>query len=65
MNRRHTWLAVVVLAAASALAATGAFAANGNTQVDGIQTVVTLGEDDVADRRRVLDGRQRRRQRRG
>src|SRR6185436_10247095 len=39
MNRLHTWLMVGALAAASALAATAAYAAPGNTQVDGIQTV--------------------------
>ena len=61
MKHRHTWLALVVLAAASALAATGAFAATGTTQVDGMQTIVTLGNPRRSDRRRVLDGRQRRR----
>ena len=50
MNRRHTWLALVGLAAASALAATSALAAPGNTQVDGTQSVVTLGnEEDPTD----------------
>jgi hypothetical protein len=57
MNRRNTWLAVVVLAAASALAATGAFAAPGNTQVDGIQTTVTVGDfDDPTDDVFWMDG---------
>jgi len=50
MNRLHTWLMVGALAAASALAATAAYAAPGNTQVDGIQTVVSLGNlDDPTD----------------
>ena len=48
MHRFQMWRVVGVLAAASALAATTASAAPGNTQVDGIQTTVTLGNPDVA-----------------
>jgi hypothetical protein len=46
MTRGKFWLACVVLAAVSALAATGGLAAPGNTQVDGVQTTITLGNPD-------------------
>ena len=44
MKRKITWLAVVVLGSAAALTATGAAAAAGTTQVDGIQTLALVGD---------------------
>jgi hypothetical protein len=43
MKRHITWLAIVPVAIAALLAATGASAA-GTTQVDGVQTLVSLGD---------------------
>ena len=57
MTRGKFWLAFVVLAAVSALAATGGLAAPGNTQVDGVQTTITLGNlDDPTDDVYWMDG---------
>ena len=44
MKRNITWLAVVVLGVAASLAATGAASAAGTTQVDGMQTLASLGD---------------------
>lgn len=53
MKRSIIWLAVVVLG----LAATGAATAAGTTQVDGIQTLVSLGDpNDPADDVYWMDG---------
>ena len=43
MKRNITWLTVVVLGVAASLAVTGGAAAAGTTQVDGVQTLVSLG----------------------
>ena len=57
MKRQITWLAIVVLVVAASLAATGAASAAGTTQVDGIQTLVSLGVlDDPADDLYWMDG---------
>ena len=57
MKRQITWLAIVVLGVAASLAATGAASAAGTTQVDGIQTLVSLGVlDDPADDLYWMDG---------
>jgi hypothetical protein len=44
MRRKITWLAVVVLGVAASLVATSGAFAGGTTQVDGIQTLVSLGD---------------------
>ena len=57
MKRKITWLAVVVLASAAALTATGAASAAGTTQVDGIQTLASVGDPfDPADDVYRMDG---------
>ena len=57
MKRRITWLVVVVLGLAAALAATGAATAAGTTQVDGIQTLVGGGDTlDPTDDDFLMDG---------
>ena len=57
MTRGKFWLAFVVLAAVSAFAATGGLAAPGNTQVDGVQTTITLGNlEDPTDDVYWMDG---------
>ena len=57
MKRQIIWLAVIVLTAAAALAATGAASAGGATQVDGIQTLVSVGDPyDPADDVYRMDG---------
>ena len=57
MKRQIIWLAVVVLTAAAALTATGAASAGGTTQVDGIQTLVSVGDPyDPADDVYWMDG---------
>ena len=50
MKRHITWFALVLVAIAASLAATGAASAGGATQVDGVQTLVSLGDlSDPAD----------------
>jgi len=44
MKRHITWFALVLVAIAASLAATGAASAGGATQVDGVQTLVSLGD---------------------
>jgi len=44
MKRNITWLTVVVLGVAALLVVTGGAAAAGTTQVDGVQTLVSLGD---------------------
>jgi hypothetical protein len=57
MKRRSMWLAVVVVGVAASLAATGAASASGTVQVDGIQTLVSLGNpNDPADDLYWMDG---------
>lgn len=57
MKRHITWLAFVVLGVAAALAGTGAASAAGTSQVDGIQTLVSLGDpNDPADDVYWMDG---------
>ena len=57
MKRKITWLAIVVVGLAASLAATGAATAGGATQVDGIQTLVSLGDpNDPADDLYWMDG---------
>ena len=50
MKRHITWFALVLVAIAASLAATDAASAGGATQVDGVQTLVSLGDlSDPAD----------------
>ena len=44
MKRNITWLTVVVMGVAALLVVTGGAAAAGTTQVDGVQTLVSLGD---------------------
>lgn len=57
MKRQIIWLAASVLGAAAALTATGAASAAGTTQVDGIQTLISVGDPfDPADDAYWMDG---------